>query len=169
MRKKPYTTKEFFDEVCKRINIPDILDYYQGRSWDNEEIKDIEWDFNTSINFGSNEGIYLDVEMMRRGYDEHGKWQPKFTHIGTFKTLRTSKEAMIEMGKLAGEFVFEGHKFVEENMDDFTWTGYGVHKRDKCGWWCPTIENAKKRYEELSKDGDEVVVFDWSTRKEIKL
>ncbi len=168
MRKKPYTTGEFFYEICKQIELPDILDYNIG-SRDQDEIKDIEWDFNTSLNFGGNEGIYLDVDMMKRGYDEHGKWKPTFTHLGTFKTLDESKEAMKRMGELAGEFIYAAHEFIEKNEDDFTWTGYSVRRKESiCGWWCPTKENAKKKYDAMMLEHDDIVVFDWSTRKEIK-
>ena len=46
--------------------------------------------------------------------------------LGTFKTLLESDEAMHIMAALLADFVIEEHAYVNDNLDDFTWTGADV-------------------------------------------
>lgn len=159
MRKKPYKAEELFNEICKKIAIPDILDYHQGWRWDeNNEITNYEWDFGNHLEFGSNEGIYLTM---------YARFRDKEICLGTFKTLSTTSEAMHTMAGLLADFIIEGKKFVNANLDDFTWEGYGVRTENGWGYDCPTIERAKQRQAELLDKYDNVTIFDYAKRKYI--
>ena len=161
MRKKPYKASELFNEICKQLTLPDILDYYRGEDLHDEEIRGYEWDFGNDLEFGTNEGIYLTM---------YAKSKDKEIMLGMFKTLVTSAEAMHKMASLLADFIIVGTKFVNENLDDFTWSGYNVKPVGAlCSYDCTTIERAKKRYEELRQKYDDVVVFDYANRKEIRL
>ena len=87
MRKKPYTTDEFFKLICERLELPDILDYSLA-SHKTEILDTYEFNFDTKLNFGSCEGIYLSI------YAEEYSDKTSLKNLGTFKTLSTSKEAM---------------------------------------------------------------------------
>lgn len=83
-RTKPYTNKELFTELCARVDLPKILDYTLADS-KTVEIKSYECNFWNSLNYGTSEGIYLDVGLEFL--------HPKHTVIplGTFKTLEDSQ------------------------------------------------------------------------------
>lgn len=161
MRKKPYKASELFNEICSRITLPDILDYYRGEDLHDEEIKSYEWDFGNHLEYGSNEGIYLTMYAWSR---------EKEICLGVFKTLRQNAEAMHVMANLLADFIIAGKDFVNSNLDDFTWEGYKVTPKST-GWSydCATLERAKMRYEELSKKCGEVTVFDYAKRKEVQM
>lgn len=95
-RTKPYTNQEFFAELCKRVDLPRILDYSMASS-KTVEIKSYECDFWNSMKYGTSEGIYLDIGLEFRN--------PERTVIplGTFKTLDDSREAMREMARLLAD------------------------------------------------------------------
>ena len=95
-RTKPYTNKELFTELCARVDLPKILDYTLADS-KTVEIKSYECNFWNSLNYGTSEGIYLDVGLEFL--------HPKHTVIplGTFKTLEDSQEAMREMARLLAD------------------------------------------------------------------
>ena len=59
-RTKPYTNREFFAELCARVDLPRILDYSLASS-KTVEIKSYECNFWNSLNYGTSEGIYLDI------------------------------------------------------------------------------------------------------------
>lgn len=161
MRKKPYKAEELFKVICDRITLPDILDYYQGWRFDDKEIRTYEWDFGNHLEFGGNEGIYLTM---------YAESREDNICLGTFKTLRDTPEAMHIMANLLADFIIEGKKFVNANLDDFTWEGYKVSAKST-GWSydCGTLERAKIRYKELSEKYGEVTVYDYANRKEIQL
>lgn len=159
MRKKPYKANELFEEICKRIELPDILDYHL--SHEEREITTYDWDWGNNLDYGGNEGIYLDIYAQRRG-ERH--------LIGTFKTLNEDKESMYTMARLLVDFVSEGRKFVNNNLDDFTWEGFNVKEegayvsRD-----CSTLERAREHKANiLEKRPDaKVIIFDYAKRKEV--
>ena len=167
MRKKPYTTVEFFDEIVKRIDLPtDILEYSSAYTIDPIELRDIGWDYDTRLDFGGNEGIYLTMNMIKR---KDGK--PEITTFGIFKTLLTTKDAMRKMSQIAADFIYEAHEFVNENMDDFNWTGYDLayyddeKQRYVDAWWCSTEESMKKKKDDLLTRYSAVSVRNNETRK----
>lgn len=170
-RKKPYTVSELFSIICgelkKEGRLPEILDYYSCPSGiGGEQIRTYQFWFEGSLNFGGNEGIYLDVYLK---WDWDG--MPVRKHAGVFKTLSTTREAMQEMGKLLADFIYTASSFVTDNMDDFTWTGYYVRGMkdgapDKWGYECATLERALARKDKMLSGYKSVSIRDNATRKE---
>lgn len=159
MRKKPYTAEELFEAICRQIKLPDILDYHL--SHEQTEVNGYEWDFGNHLDFGGNEGIYLDMYMETRD---------KRIRLGTFKTLSETPEAMHVMANLLADFILAGRKFVNENLDDFTWEGYKLTPEGQpWSYDCATLERARTRYDELMEKYDKVTVFDYAKRKEVTL
>ena len=169
-RKKPYMNEELFEvivDILKKKNLlPDILDYHLAERHDSKEIRSYEWDTIGIINFGGSEGIYLDVYAQ----GEIGNNESK-VRLGTFKTLNRSREDFYIMAKLQTDFVYETNDFVNEYIDNFTWTGYNVrfYKEDKrtmgyTTWRKEDIDNIIKRH--MKYDFDRVVITDNATCKE---
>ena len=157
LRKKPYKASELFEEICKRITLPEHLDYHIG-SHSDIEIKGYEFDFGNHLEYGGNEGIYLSM------YADFG--DGKRYHLGTFKTLREDRQALEEMAKLLADFIFEGKWFVNQNLDDFTWEGYNVKGKGQVfSMDVSTLERAMEVKEQLLAKYDEVTIFDYAKRK----
>lgn len=124
-RKKPYTNAELFSEICKTLELPDILDYAMATS-KVQEVKSYEMEICNDLNYGGSEGIYLCVGF--RYYDKERRRQE--IPLGTFKTLDESREAMQRMAILLADFIDAESTFVSNHLDDFEWTGftaYGVN------------------------------------------
>ena len=157
MRKKPYTGSELFEEICKRIPRLDILDYSLGSSKD-VEIKGYDFDFGNHLSYGGNEGIYITM------YAEFSNEER--IHLGTFKTLREDRAALEQMAKLLADFIFEGKWFVNDNLDDFTWSGYNVKAKDQIiSKDVSTIERAREIRDQMLENHEEVTIFDYAKRK----
>ena len=111
-RKIPYSGEELAKIIIGKIELPDILDYHlcKGKA----PVDSYYFTFINELKLGGSEGIYLDVGI--EFLNGERIW------IATFKTLRTDKEAYEIMGKLLGDFVFEGNEFVDINLDDFDFT-----------------------------------------------
>ena len=129
MRKKPYTTKEFFDTITEKVldehpDIKEIIDYSLASSCE-QEIRSDQFSPEINIDYGENEGIYLDFRIRGNLSGESGQ-ADEIIHIGTVKTLRESDEAMYLMGKLNAALVIETYKFLREDWEDFMWSGYVV-------------------------------------------
>lgn len=158
MRKKPYLGSELFNEIVKRIELPDIIDYANG-SYKREEILNYEWDFANDLEYGSNEGIYLTM---------YAESENKKILLGVFKTLGEDKDALRKMALLLAEFIYAGKVFVNNNLDDFTWTGYKVSPEgEDWGYDCPTIERARERQAKMLETYSKVTIFDYEKRKEV--
>lgn len=170
MRKRPMTTGELFDAICKILKekgkLPDILDY--GLATHNPvPIKNYEYGLRNKLDYGGNEGIYLDLWIE---YVVDGKRCAR--DLGTFKTLSTDDEAMHCMAVLLADFIIEEYAYVNANLDDFTWESADVYPADEFGerkgggYSCGTMEVALKRKDELLKKYPKVIVRDNATRKE---
>lgn len=168
--KRPMTTEELFNKIYgilkEKGSLPDILDY--GLATHNSvPITNYEFDLKNNLNYGGNEGIYLDLWI---GYYEGGKLQQK--GLGTFKTLSTDNEAMHIMAALLADCTIEEYAYVNANLDDFTWEGADIHpidelgKRSEWGYSCSTMEIALKKKDGLLKKYPKVAVRDNATRKE---
>ena len=135
MRKKPFTNKELFNEIVRILKetnkLPDILDYALSDSLNENLINSYEFDSLFKLNWGGNEGIYLDVAITGRFNGES-----KVISLGTFKTLLETDEAMHQMAALEADFVIILNRFVEKNLDDFTWSGYNIIPLDLNGKRC---------------------------------
>lgn len=159
MRKKPYKANELFEEICKRITLPEMLDYHCGSSKDTV-IDGYEFDFGNHLEFGGNEGIYLTM------YADFGG--DKRIHLGTFKTLYESRDALEKMAKLLSDFIFEGRWFVNNNLDDFTWSGYNVKAKGQLiSKDVSTLERAREIKAQMLEKHAEVTIFDYAKRKEV--
>lgn len=124
LRKRPYTSDELFDNIVRILrenhDLPCILDYSTAVSRsNNHEIQTDEFDIMCDLGFGGSEGIYLTVFI--RLYDASNT-----IHIGTFKTLYESKDALRTMAILEADVIWHTRQFVSEHSDDFIWTGYSV-------------------------------------------
>lgn len=168
--KRPMTTEELFNRIQgilkEKGKFPDILDY--GLATHRPvPITNYEFNLKSNLNYGGNEGIYLDLWIE---YYKGGQKQQK--GIGTFKTLDTDNEAMHVMAALLADFIIEEYAYVNANLDDFTWEGVDVHsidqsgQRSNWGYSCVTMDAALKRKDELLKKYPKVAVRDNVTRKE---
>lgn len=129
MRKKPYTTKEFFDTITEKVldehpDIKEIIDYSLASSHE-QEIRSDQFSPEINIDYGGNEGIYLDFRI-RGNLSENPGQADETIHIGTVKTLSECDDAMYLMGKLNAALVIETYKFLREDWEDFMWSGYAV-------------------------------------------
>ncbi len=146
--------------------IPDILDYSLATG-NPIPIRTYEFDLRSFLDYGGNEGIYLDLWIEYRVEDEKRR-----AAVGTYKTLYEDAEAMHIMASLLADFIIEEHSYVNGNLDDFTWEGADVHalkengERVNWGYTCGTMEAALKKKDELLKHHEKVVVRDNATRKE---
>ena len=169
-RKRPMTTVELFGTICEILKgkekMPDILDYGLA-THSPVAIKNYEYGLKNKLDYGGNEGIYLDMWIE---YTADGKRCAN--GLGTFKTLRTDDEAMHIMAALLADFIIEECAYVNANLDDFTWEGVDVHviegsgEKSKWGYSCGTMEAALKRKDELLMKYNKVIVRDNATRKE---
>jgi hypothetical protein len=168
------TNQGLFDTVITLLKeqgkLPEILDYHLHEH-NLKEISDYQFNCNYKLDFGGSEGIYLDCYIEGIcGEDEKFSRLP----LGTIKTLSTSEDAMAEMGKLAGYFSFALSKYVNQNIDDFTWKGFDVnfYKEDGTyafGYSCSDKEKALKRAEENKVKYAKVILRDNRTREETQI
>ena len=122
-----HTTADLFRIINAQLKeqnlLPEHLDYALPAYQPTRVLAD-EWDCIGHINFGGSEGIYLDLYL--HGYVGDDNPDNGDVHVGTYKTLRTDKEAYIDIGKLNAEFVFALKDFVRNHPDDFNWSGFTV-------------------------------------------
>lgn len=103
--------------------MPDILDYGLAAR-DTLPVTTAEFGLKSSLDYGGNEGIYLDlwVELPTDGGKETGR-------LGTFKTLDEGEEAMHTMAALLADFIIEKYAYARENRDRFSpGAGHGMEK-----------------------------------------
>ena len=148
------------------ISLPDILDYALADG-SPAPMETCEFNLKNNLGYGGNEGIYLDFQVER-----FPEGQRELKGLGIFKTLQTDKEAMHTMAALLADFIIEMHDYVNQNLDDFTWTGVDVRPLDDSGnrlnwgYTCSTREAALKRKDELLETYPCVVVRENASRKE---
>ena len=167
---RPMTTEELFEKINgimkEKGKLPDILDYGHAAS-NPVPIKTYEFALGHCLDYGANEGIYLDLWIEYMVENEECR-----TAIGTYITLYEDAEAMHIMASLLADFIIEEHSYVNDNLDDFTWEGADVHAlkengdRMSWGYTCGTMEAALKRKDELLKHHKKASVRDNATRKE---
>jgi hypothetical protein len=166
---KPMTTAEFFEKICEILkengDMPDILDYGLAEI-NSVPITTYEFEIHNNLDYGGSEGIYLDLWIERDTDGEKAQYR-----LGTFKTLDDSPEAMRKMAQLLADFIVAETRYVNKNLDDFTWEGADVYpiengKKLDWGYSCSTMEAAKRRKDELLKKYDHVLIRNNKTRKE---
>lgn len=79
-------------------------------------LTDYRFDLVPRLNFGSCEGIYLDL-YLEGSFDASDK---RGVSIGTFKTLRTDLEACQLMGALGGALMYYGCKYINREIHRYT-------------------------------------------------
>lgn len=173
MKKKTlYTNEKLFNNITGMIKeqglLPDILDYYRpDRRL--QEIRTYEWEVLGDLTFGGNEGIYLDIYIEGNlGTDINKIW------LGTFKTLREDIAALKEMAILQAYFIWYCRKFVNDNIDDFEWTGYRLQffkgEKKTMDYSTPHRSSANNLIKRNYKyDWDHIILINNSTRKEKKI
>ena len=167
---KPMTTEELFEKINsilkEKSKIPDILDYSLATG-NPIPIRTYEFDLRNTLNYGGNEGIYLDLWIEYWVENEKRR-----AAIGTYKTLYEDDNAMHIMASLLANFIIEEYSYVNKNLDDFTWEGADVYPADESGnrkgggYSCGTMEAALKKKDELLMKYNKVIVRDNATRKE---
>jgi hypothetical protein len=166
---RPMTTAELFEKVCEILKengqMPDILDYGLAESHP-IPITTYEFEIRNNLDYGGSEGIYLDLWIEKYTDEERENCK-----LGTFKTLADTPEAMRTMAQLLADFIVAENKYVNKNLDDFTWEGADVHaiengKKLDWGYSCGTMESAIRKKNELLKKYGRVVIRDNRTRKE---
>lgn len=125
MKKRLYTTTELFKLIMAQLKeegkVPNTLEYAIPDS-EKSELRDYEFDVLGVVNYGGNEGIYIDL--FYRGNAGIGFKDRQ--HIGTIKTLDRSDEAFHRMAALMADFQIAATRFIAAHLDDFTWTGYDI-------------------------------------------
>lgn len=137
------TTKDLFNATLQLVKdnghydkAAVIMDYYLPNEHENNirediELSSYEFDFNSTAQFGSSEGIYIDCYLSGKYTENEIKVYnhntgtvetEKRRHIGTFKTLRTDLESMKIMGELCGALVFYASQYVNANIDRYSTT-----------------------------------------------
>lgn len=173
-KQKKYTNEWLFDHivgVLKEKNLlPDTLDYYLAEKYPIKELANYEWDTIGWLNFGC-EGIYLDMYAVGSVTTQNA--QEKI-HLGTFKTLGESREAMYVMAKLQADFVWETKEFVNSHLDEFTWFGYDVRfYKDGVQTFIFTRSSSEKPKDDVlrkySAGKDYAIIRDNATRKETRV
>jgi hypothetical protein len=91
--------------------------------------------------------------------------------LGIFKTLDNTPEAMRMMAQILADFIVAGRKYVNDNLDAFTWEGADVYPKEhgiklNAGYSCKTMKAAIRRKDELLEMYDQVVIRDNKTRNE---
>lgn len=169
-KEKKHTNECLFDHVVGVLKdknlLPNTLDYYLAEKYPIQELANYEWDTIGWLNFGC-EGIYLDMYAVGSATTQN---EQEKVHLGTFKTLGESREAMYIMAKLQADFVWETKEFVNSHLDEFTWFGYNVtfYKDNKVSgrWTCPSEKSKDDVLRKYSAGKDYAIIRDNATRKE---
>lgn len=94
-----------------------ILDYFLPDTRNSPtEITCDAFDFIVIVNFGSNEGIYLDCYVEGRISEDGEKCR---WHLGTYKTLGTSLSDIQIFGKLSGTLTYFARRYLWDNAERF--------------------------------------------------
>lgn len=126
---KPMTIGELFHTICGNLRqkglMPDILDYALPES-NGREIKNPDISIGSNLDYGGSEGIYLDI-WIDMGQDRGQE------HAGTFKTLYEDSKAMYAIAKLLADFIMEADRYINANLELFTWEGADVYPCNESG------------------------------------
>lgn len=135
-KKHLYTAAELFlvvmDQLREESKVPDGLLDYALPTADRYDLRDYGFDVLGCVNYGSSEGIYIDLFFRGDIGDPQSRMQGE---IGTIKTLERSDEAFRQMAILMADFQIAATLFLNSNLDDFTWVGFDIdyyrHGSDK--------------------------------------
>lgn len=120
---------ELFEAILNRAraagdlaDIDPILDYCLPNKEEPEPperdqyLTDYRFNILPILQFGSCEGIYLDL-LLEGSFDATDRTR---LHIGTIKTLGENQKACEMMGRLCGLLMFHGSAYVNENIHRYT-------------------------------------------------
>ncbi len=93
-----------------------IIDYFLPETFTVMKLSDCEFDFDANVQFGINEGIYIDCSIRGHFDEKEPSDKTQIIHCGTFKTLGTSLEDMRIMGELAGSLLYFAKEYVNKNL-----------------------------------------------------
>lgn len=122
MKVKRHTTADLFNETIETARaagllagLDAILDYAEPAR-DPQPISDFQFETLFQLRFGGSEGMYIDASI-------RGVWQDGGTEgqrsIGTIKTLREDRAAMLVMGQAAGALTWCARDCIDGNIDDY--------------------------------------------------
>lgn len=144
-KKTLYTASGLFKTIMKKLKeekrVPDFLEYAIPTR-NKYEFRNYAFDILGTVNFGSNEGIYIDVFF--RG--DIGDSNISSGSMGTIKTLNRDEDSFYRMAELMAAFQLAANTFVNEHLDDFTWTGFDIYylkageNQPKCGFTCSGLK-----------------------------
>lgn len=164
------STAEYFELICKILEekgmMPDILDYALP-DYNPKDMITCEFDLRSNLDYGGSEGIYLNLWI---SYEVDG--EKASAGIGTFKTLRTDREAMRIMGALLADFIVEQHSYVNAHLDDFEWSGVKVYvynekgEKSKWSYSCKDMAQAIQKKDWLLNKYPVVILRDNTTHRE---
>lgn len=169
-------TCDLFNAVVGRLKkggmYPALLDYGKPSRWSGQEIDTPEFDLVSELNYGTNEGIYLNLFVSFLGPDAECRFQHS---LGVFKTLDESDNAMRTMGILLSDFTLEVRKYVRENYDLFDRRGYYVRGYREDGTrlnyalCADTLGTARSRMSEFTWRPDvyRISIFDKREQREV--
>lgn len=116
--KERLTAGQLFDNIVQFArnngdleNVDRINEYYSGCIYE-EKITNYNFDFKQVVNFGGNEGIYVDCYLK----GDFGVKNKKEINIGIVKTLDTDLEACKIMGELCGILMYHEECYINKNF-----------------------------------------------------
>ena len=116
------TNVSYFHKLMKLIkdnghydDAEKLIDYVLVHDKDVRTLTSYEFDFVSSLCWGSNEGIYIDCYL--EGKFDHST--SKKLKVATLKSLETSVDAFKIMGELTGTLTYYGRLYVDENINMF--------------------------------------------------
>lgn len=128
-KKHLYTAAELFRIIMKQLEdegkIPEGLLDYANATMEKCELRNYQFDILGTVNYGSSEGIHVDLFYRGDIGDEHAPMDA-VGNIGTIKTLSRSDEAFRQMAVLMADFQVAATRFVNAHLDDFTWVGFDI-------------------------------------------
>ena len=165
---RPYTWGEFevkIEQYCidNKVEMFDTLDYILVDSKIREvPIKSECFDFYSVTKFGGSEGIYTDFYIRSNYVDE-----PK--NVITAKTLSESDDAFIRMNIMGAKICLFVGSYINNHMEEFTWTGYNVGYFDNGkrvpGYWCGNHDSALRHIADYKKQGLKPYIRNNETRE----
>ena len=107
------TNHVIFDTLLKRLEkknlVPDIVESI-SREYHEVEVAECSYDLDIRLYFGSNEAIYLSVDLIGTVNGEY----KQTARLGTIRTLYETPEAMYAMAKLQADLILEDRAWQEE-------------------------------------------------------
>lgn len=152
--KKKITYQDIMNEIVESLKkegvLPKHLDYVSVDEYNNlstTKITATEYlDLRYRLDYGSSEGIYLDVEAFDFRYPD-SNIEDKWFNVLTIKTLNTDDTSMIEMASIIGYITIKFRKYIHDNWKLLNRIGYAISckkdKNAKPGLSCIVYEKAQ--------------------------